>query len=378
MYLSGTSRRVARRFVACIVFLSGGTNRRAARRFVARVHQSCNDSTSPDDNVTVALALLICSRAAGRARAAERSAGGGRRGAAPIAMAARAAKAHRIGALRAQLPHMTQAAYAAMLEADQIGALDGIHGTVQRAEVRRSRDEVVKTQTQYGPLHQTIPLSDGRMMEVCAPAAMLAHASGLGPIQRLLERALATSRRLHVILYADEVTPGNNLAHKHARKTWAWYWSVQEFGPAALASEDRTGLTPSPRELRGLKPTKFARVGACVGDGVGSMPSQDAWFQCASLRTTVVGEMPHGASSMFTTILELFWPPAGGHNLSTAGMLLFGELAFFDLGVFIYHRLCAPARSISRRTTTACLRMARAEAIAHSTVSPRTCTFGLA
>ena len=161
-------------------------------------------------------------------------------------MAARAEKSNRIGALRARMPHMSQAAYSAMLEAGKNGELDGLHGALRRAEVRRSRDAVSQTQTIYGALHQEIQLSDDLTMEVCAPAAMLAHASTLGPIRRLLERALASteSRRLNLILYADEVTPGNNLAHKHARKTWAWYWSVQEFGPAALASEDRTGLTP--------------------------------------------------------------------------------------------------------------------------------------
>ena len=225
-------------------------------------------------------------------------------------MAARAEKAHRIGALRARMPHMSQAAYSAMLEAGRNGELDDLHGALRRAEVRRSRDAASQTQTIYGALHEEIPLSDDLAMEVCAPAAMLAHASTLGPIRRLLERALASteSRRLNLILYADEVTPGNNLAHKHARKTWAWYWSVQEFGPAALASED-------------------------------------AWFQCASLRTTVVGELDNGSALMYTRVLELFWPTSGGHNLSTAGIMLFGELTFFDLGVFIHRRLCDRVRT---------------------------------
>ena len=71
-------------------------------------------------------------------------------------MAARAEKAHRIGALRARLPHMSQAAYAAMLEAGKNGELDGVHGALRRAEVRRSRDAVSQTHTIYGALHQTV------------------------------------------------------------------------------------------------------------------------------------------------------------------------------------------------------------------------------
>ena len=40
-----------------------------------------------------------------------------------------------------------------------------------------------------------------------------------------------------LLLYCDEIVPGNQLAYKSERKFWAWYWSILEFGSAALADE---------------------------------------------------------------------------------------------------------------------------------------------
>ena len=59
----------------------------------------------------------------------------------------------------------------------------------------------------------------------------------------------------------------------------------------------------------------------------------------------MVSELDNGPALMFTRVLELFWPTSGGHNLSTAGIMIFGELTFFDLGVFIHRRLCDRVRT---------------------------------
>ena len=146
-------------------------------------------------------------------------------------------KAARVGALRARLPFVSQAALGALLQLGKEGELPeaNVNG---RRDIRNDRDAYVATSGLYGPLHQNVVIADGVELEVCAPAAMLVHASRFGPLQRLLDRALRQyGPKLHVIIYADEVTPGNQIAHKQARKTWAWYWSIHEFGPAALADE---------------------------------------------------------------------------------------------------------------------------------------------
>ena len=41
-----------------------------------------------------------------------------------------------------------------------------------------------------------------------------------------------------LILYTDEVTPGNALATQTSRKVYAIYYSFKEMGAAALACED--------------------------------------------------------------------------------------------------------------------------------------------
>jgi hypothetical protein len=40
-----------------------------------------------------------------------------------------------------------------------------------------------------------------------------------------------------IILYNDEITPGNALKHHNQRKVQAYYWSFREFGMEALTSE---------------------------------------------------------------------------------------------------------------------------------------------
>ena len=226
-------------------------------------------------------------------------------------------KATRIGALRCRLPFVSQAALGALLKLSKDGELPEVNN---RNDIRDDRDAYVAIAGLYGTLHQEVVIADGVTLEVCAPAAMLVHASRFGPMQRLLDRALRLhGPRLHVVIYADEVTPGNQIAHKQARKTWAWYWTIQEFGPAALSDEAtwscfqldaccRCPARAGHRQQLDAKPTPCS--------------PQDAWFQCVSMRTVVTNQLPHGPASLFSAVLELFWPEEGGHNLETAGISL--------------------------------------------------------
>ena len=54
--------------------------------------------------------------------------------------------------------------------------------------------------------------------------------------QRLLVMALAVQAVLSLVLYADEVTPGNPLAPDNQRKYWAIYVSIVEFGSDVLSN----------------------------------------------------------------------------------------------------------------------------------------------
>jgi hypothetical protein len=79
----------------------------------------------------------------------------------------------------------------------------------------------------------------GEKIEIADPAAHLYLASNQAGFQVLMRRAIAASPggALGVIIYCDEVTPGNIVAHKNARKVWAVYWSISQF-EQSLSNED--------------------------------------------------------------------------------------------------------------------------------------------
>ena len=85
-------------------------------------------------------------------------------------------------------------------------------------------------------------------------------------------------------LYADEVTPGNVLAHDNLRKLWVLYWGVLELSQPSLYNED-------------------------------------AWFLLSAKRTSEVVKIPGAISALIASALKLFFSGAA-NDLSTVGMLL--------------------------------------------------------
>ena len=147
----------------------------------------------------------------------------------------RASKLRKLSELRSRLPFVSQGALASLLKVAQE---EGLPESCGRRGIRESRDAIVNTQTPYGTLHQSVVIDD-TTIEVLHPFASLWHAANkCAAFAPLLDRASKHAQPWNIILYADEVLPGNQLAHKHARKTWCWYWTVAEFGPAALSSEE--------------------------------------------------------------------------------------------------------------------------------------------
>ena len=163
-------------------------------------------------------------------------------------------KLARLAALRSEMPYMSQAALGTVLQMVRDGKItkDDVAG---RKAVRQSRDQAVLAMTPYGRLHRPLRLGSlaegGVEIEVAHPGAMLWHTAPSAPMQRLWRRALEhVARRgdptvvLNVLLHADEVTPGNQLATRHARKVWAVYYTIHEFD--ALSLEDGTACCVGP------------------------------------------------------------------------------------------------------------------------------------
>ena len=54
-----------------------------------------------------------------------------------------------------------------------------------------------------------------------------------------------------------------------------------------------------------------------------SRPAQDAWFQLACVRTSIVGELDVGIAGVADRIMDLFWPTGNdSDNFSTSGITL--------------------------------------------------------
>ena len=160
-------------------------------------------------------------------------------------MSDRPAKLARLQGLRDRLPYVSQSALSAILKIAQHDELPDIHN---RRALRDARDSKAQAATPYGPICQIVELlgEDGKQVpvEVQHPFAMLHHACLTSkPLSALMKRCIekrppSLAKPWSLVLYADEVTPGNQLAYKSHRKFWAVYWSVLEWGPQVLSDED--------------------------------------------------------------------------------------------------------------------------------------------
>ncbi len=164
-------------------------------------------------------------------------------------MEGRPLKLARLQSLRSKLPFISQSALAQVLKEAERAPLPT---TCRRADIRDARNAVVKLATPYGPVHQHVTF-DGASgpitSEIQHTFAILYHSCRSskpmsGSIRKL---ATATPSSIHapwnIILYTDEVLPGNQLAYRSSRKMWAIYWSILEFGSAVLSDEAPSQFT---------------------------------------------------------------------------------------------------------------------------------------
>ena len=208
----------------------------------------------------------------------------------------RAVKLRRLNAFRNKLPHVSASALAAVLqEATRVGVPE-VHN---RDAVRESRDEELSSATcatgePHGPLIQTVHLEtvDGGSMalDVAHPLAILHHAwSTCGPFAAMMQRKLAQKQcspedPWSLIMYSDEVVPGNVLAPMPSRKCQVVYYSFLEFGFETLCHED-------------------------------------AWFCITVKRSKLVNKAAGSMGQVVGSLLKLFFP-ARGLSLASTGMLL--------------------------------------------------------
>lgn len=181
--------------------------------------------------------------------------------------------------------------------------------TTSKSTVKRRRAEAAEISTPYGNLIQEFQLNavDGSMIKLSFvhPASFLHHTSTECPgMQELLDGAHArspntVSKPWVLILYLDEISPGNQLKVTNKRKLWAIYYSVKEFGGFQLSQES-------------------------------------SWAMLTAIRSETIGKIKGGMSAVFLECVKMFAKSNG--NLETGVRLqIHGsmQLCFFKVGYLV-------------------------------------------
>ena len=209
-------------------------------------------------------------------------------------------------AMRRRLPHVSQRALSATLKDVKQHGLPELDDT---KHIREARELLMNEKTPYGPISVTreVTTTEGGVarFRMANPLALLylvffycAPFAGFVE-QRFAECPQSLDNPWNIVLYCDEVHPGDQLGGKKLRKFHAIYFSFKEFGIAALSHENM-------------------------------------WFTIATVRTQVVNTIPGGMSKIFSLVMkELFVDGP----LSDLGLLLEhngrSHRLFAKLGYFI-------------------------------------------
>ena len=188
-------------------------------------------------------------------------------------MATKAEKLKQLSDLRSSLPYISQSALGALLSAAKDSPLPEF---CTRKRIREARNSIACQDTPYGPLMKrvTVPGINGRPIcfDVQCPFAMLWLVAKTQNGAALFRSAAPPSHSnpWKLIFYSDEVTPGNSMKQDNKRMLQGCYYSIIDFGAAALSKEDN-------------------------------------WFVCTALKSTTVRLIEGGMSSVMAALLKHFF-----------------------------------------------------------------------
>jgi len=212
------------------------------------------------------------------------------------------AKLRRLDALRRRLPHITASGISSFLKDIKANGIPDV--STSRVALWRAAQVATMEATPYGLLIVTLALMalDGSTIYVEAinPLAFMYIAFRDCPEYRnlIVERYLASQCTLadmwRLVLYGDEITPGNVLAHGNLRKCWALYWNMIEMGSDMLSNEY-------------------------------------TWIPIVIVRSSIVKLVAGGISQIYGSAIKLF------NVLSHTGLFL--EHASIDVGIRIFAKL---------------------------------------
>ena len=220
----------------------------------------------------------------------------------------RVEKLQKLHDFRMRMPNMSKSALSAVLTAAKD---EGIPELSRREHMVEAAKADLETCKAYGPLVETLRLhcKSGEPADILvANGLSLLHGAVHqgGSYCELMESTLLRVRNSpehlwNLIVYTDEVVPGNPLAHLLTRKSWCIYISFLEFGSKVLSKEA-------------------------------------AWLTIGAVRSKLVSELEANLSQLVAGVLQSIFcrscdPVQAGIVLKTpAGDLL---RVFFRIGMFL-------------------------------------------
>ena len=204
-------------------------------------------------------------------------------------MAARAAKLRRLNDFRRDKPHCSANSLAKIMNDIRHNGLPELSGN--RNHFREARDLIVlANDSLYGPVITKIQCEtiDGELVDIpvsCPFASLQKALNDSDNFRRFMKQALLATPPSHtkpwsVVLYSDEVTPGNPLAINNPRKFQSIYWSFLEFGASALSHEE-------------------------------------SWFIATIELSKLVNTLSAGLSQLFKEVIKLFFKPGSFHFMES-------------------------------------------------------------
>ena len=165
------------------------------------------------------------------------------------------------------------------------GELEGFDGVNLRNAVAQSVTEHVNVDTPYGKVIQTVHLDAPKLkyLDVCSPLALLYYLGMLSvTFAEIMHDLCRSGRPLRLIIYADEMCPGNPFRPEKSRTLQCVYW--------------------------------------CFADWPDFMLTRTfAWPVLTLIRSTVVSSIAGGMAYVCRLLLRLFFPE-NGHSLSGSGV----------------------------------------------------------
>ena len=197
--------------------------------------------------------------------------------------------------------YVSQSALASVLA--EVRELGKVPEACSRSTLKRARDEEINIKTPYGDLMQSvaIDMNNGsqRHFSYIHPLALIWYLCSVSlqfkefMSDKLRETSCGWQKPWKLILYGDEVGPGNNLKHYNKRKLHCVYWSFAELGTRALSSEW-------------------------------------FWFTLVVCRSTVINEVDGGVGAFFTAMLQILFGRSA--SFTTSGVLIGSAMLYATLG----------------------------------------------